>query len=60
MIDKKKSIKKTIKKKQIVIKSIIIKPDQGVDPVNGSGLGLHGLTWSTRINSEKLKNILKF
>jgi len=59
MIDKKKSIKKIIKEKQIVIKSIIIKPDQGVDPVKGSGLGLHGLTRSTRINLEKLKKNIK-
>ena len=49
MMDKKKSITKIIREKQIVIKSITIKPNSGVDPVKRSGLGLHGLT---RVNPE--------
>jgi len=32
--------------------TIVIKPGLGVDPVKGSGLGLHGLTL---VNPEKLK-----
>jgi hypothetical protein len=36
--------------------SIFIKPDPGVDPAKESGLEIQG---STRINSEKLKNIFK-
>jgi len=38
--------------------TIVIKPGLGVDPVKGSGPGLHGLTW---VNFKKLKkNIWDF
>ena len=36
--------------------TIVSKPDLGVDPTKGWGLGLHGLT---RVKPEKLKKILE-